>query len=232
MSKISAQNGISMQRAYHFVSLRHGLDDLSQRHLKISRLDDLNDPFELWAIAQSDRRVREGIAATKAEMSRQFGLLCFSLDWHNPLLWSHYAERHRGLALGFDVDEQILEPVSYRKTRPVLTTIDPKVAHWLLFTKYIGWDYEQEARIFTSLEDRDSETNLYFAKFSKQLILREVIAGPLCTATERELREVTALTPEIKFTRARLAFKTFRVVADRRGFPNSLDASRRSRRDS
>jgi hypothetical protein len=40
-----------MPRAYHFISLQHGLDDLRQRHLKISRLDDLNDPFELWAIA-------------------------------------------------------------------------------------------------------------------------------------------------------------------------------------
>jgi hypothetical protein len=207
-----------MQRSYHFVSLRHGLDDLRQRHLKISQLDDLNDPFELWAIAQPDRRLRQSIKATKVKMSRQFGLLCFSLDWHNPVLWSHYADRHRGLALGFDVDEEILNPVSYRKTRPVLTTIDGKVAQWLLFTKYIGWDYEQEARIFTSLEDRDPETSLYFANFSKQLILREVIAGPLCTATEQELREATGSTPEIKFTRARLAFKTFRVVTDRRGF--------------
>jgi hypothetical protein len=41
-----------MRRAYHFVSLGHGLDDLRQRHLKIARLDEINDPFELWAIAQ------------------------------------------------------------------------------------------------------------------------------------------------------------------------------------
>jgi hypothetical protein len=33
-----------MRRAYHFVSLQHGLDDLRRRRLKISRLDDLNDP--------------------------------------------------------------------------------------------------------------------------------------------------------------------------------------------
>jgi hypothetical protein len=207
-----------MQRAYHFVSLQHGLDDIRRRHLKISRLDDLNDPFELWAIAQSDRRLRQGIKATKVEIARQYGLLCFSLNWHNPVLWSHYADRHRGLALGFDVDEQILKPVSYRKTRPVLTTIDATVAHWLLFTKYIDWNYEHEARIFTSLEDPDRATGLYFAHFTEQLILREVIAGPLCTATEQELREATGSTAKIKFTRARLAFKTFRIVADRRGF--------------
>lgn len=98
-----------MQRAYHFISLQHGLDDLRRQHLKISRLDDLNDPFELWAIAQPDRRVRQALKNTKDEMAQQCGLLCFSLDWHNPLLWSHYADRHRGIALGFDIDDQILD---------------------------------------------------------------------------------------------------------------------------
>lgn len=101
------------------VSLPHGLDDLRQRHLKIAQLDDLNDPFELWAIAQPDQHLRQDIRATKQQMAEQYGLLCFSLDWQNPLLWSHYADRHRGLALGFDVNEQKLNPVSYVKDRPV-----------------------------------------------------------------------------------------------------------------
>jgi hypothetical protein len=207
-----------MQRAYHFASLHHGLDDLRQRHLKIAQLDELNDPFELWAIAQPDRHLRQALKTTKQEMARQYGLLCFSLDRHNPLLWSHYADRHRGLALGFDVDEKILKPVSYRRSRPVLKKIDLEVANWLLFTKYVDWDYEREARIFTSLEDRDPQTGLYFVNFSEQLILREVIAGPLCTASEHELREAADSTTGVKFTKARLAFKTFGVVADQRGF--------------
>jgi hypothetical protein len=63
-----------MQRAYHFVSLHHGLDDLRKRRLKIAQLDELNDPFELWAIAQPDRRLRTAIRATKQEMAQQFGL--------------------------------------------------------------------------------------------------------------------------------------------------------------
>jgi hypothetical protein len=207
-----------MQRAYHFVSLEHGLDNLHRRHLKISRLDDLNDPFELWAVAQPDSRVRQALKATKEVMARQHGLLCFSLDWHNPLLWSHYADRHRGIALGFDVNEQILKPVSYRKTRPILKTIDLKVPDWLLFTKYVDWHYENEARIFTSLQDSDPQTGLYFADFNEQLILREVIAGPLCSASEQLLREATGSTARVKVTKARLAFRSFRVVTNRRGF--------------
>lgn len=207
-----------MRRAFHFVSVRNGFDDLRHRHLKIAQLDELNDPFELWAIAQPDRRLRQAFRATKQEMAQRFGLLCFSLDWHNPLLWSHYAERHRGLALGFDVDEQILKPVSYVKTRPVLTQINIEVAHWLLFTKYVDWQYEQEARIFTTLEDRDPQTGLYFGDFGDQLVLREVIAGPLSAVTKGELGDAIGSTAGVKFTKARLAFKSFRVVADQRGF--------------
>ena len=109
-------------RAYHFVSVRNVLDDLRRRHLKIAQLDELNDPFELWAIDQRDRRLRQAFRATKQQMAERFGLLCFSLDWHNPVLWSHYADKHRGVALGFDVDEQILRPISYVKIRPVLKT--------------------------------------------------------------------------------------------------------------
>lgn len=208
-----------MQRAYHFVSLQFGLDDLRRRRLNISRLNDLNDPFELWAIAQPDRRVRQALKETKEEMARNYGLLCFSLDWHNPVLWSHYADRHRGIALGFDIDEHILKPVLYRKTRPFLKTIDLKVANQLLFTKYFDWSYEHEARVFTVLNERDPQTDLYFADFNKQLVLREVIAGPVCPASLEELRQANGSTAGVKFTKTRLAFKTFRVVIDQRGFP-------------
>jgi hypothetical protein len=206
------------QRAYHFVSLGHGLDDLRQRHLKIAQIDDLNDPFELFVFKQSDRRFRQANRATKQELAQQHGLLCFSLDWHNPLMWSHYADRHRGLALGFDVDQQILKQVSYIENRPFPNKIDIEVAHSLLFTKYAGWNYEREARIYTSLEDRDPKTGLYFGEFGEQLVLREVIAGPLCEVTEQELRNATGSTTKVKFRKARLAFKTFRVVTNLRGF--------------
>lgn len=209
-----------MQRAYHFVPLCHGLDDLRQRHLKIAQLDELNDPFELWAIAQPNQHLRRAFRATKRLMAEEHGVLCFSLDWHNPLLWSHYADRHRGLALGFDVSEEILKPVSYVNARPLLTELNLQVANWLLFTKYKDWRYEKEARIFTTLQDRDPKTGLYFGDFGEQLVLREVIAGPLCTATREELFNATGSATEIILKKARLAFKTFRIVTDQREFKN------------
>lgn len=76
---------------------------------------------------------------------------------------SSEGHRHRGLALGFDVADEILKPVSYVEQRPTLTTIDPTVAKWLLFTKFADWRYEQETRVFTTLQERDP-SGLYFGQ--------------------------------------------------------------------
>lgn len=37
-------------RAYHFVPADHGIENIKLRHLKIARLDDLNDPFEVRTV--------------------------------------------------------------------------------------------------------------------------------------------------------------------------------------
>jgi hypothetical protein len=204
-------------RACHFVSSGYALDDLRHRRLKIARLDELNDPFELWAIAQPDPRLRRGFRNYKNEMAQRHGVLCFSLSWHNPLLWSHYAEKHHGVALGFDISSDILTGVTYLKRRPALKEINIEVARRLLYTKYIDWKYEQEVRVYTGLEERD-ESGLYFADFCDQIVLREVIVGPLSRVTRQDLHDALGRKSGVQFTKGRLAFNSFRVVTDQRGF--------------
>lgn len=98
-------------------------------------------------------RVTRGSAASsglrnyKKEMSERFGMICFCKHWHNPLLWSHYAEKHRGMCLGFDVDDRGLRPVKYVKERSALKMPPTKESmDILLFTKYRDWKYEEELR--------------------------------------------------------------------------------------
>ena len=52
-------------RVYHFLPAIYALDDIEKRHLKISELDQLNDPFELWCVSQEDRRLRESLLGFK-----------------------------------------------------------------------------------------------------------------------------------------------------------------------
>jgi len=205
-------------RAYHLLPTGHALENLRHRRLKIAQLDDLNDPFELWAFAQPDRKLREGLRSWKKEMARKFGMVCFSLSWHNPLLWSHYADRHRGIALAFDVNGDILKRVAYAEARPNLHEVNLEAVQCLLFTKFIGWRYEDEARIFTRLEEPDPDSGLYFAEFNEHVVLREVIVGPLCEVTRRDLQKILATDEkDVKLIKARLAFNSFRIVSDQRG---------------
>jgi hypothetical protein len=213
-------------RAYHLLSSHYALDNLRRRRLKIARLDDLNDPFDLWALAQPDRVLRMALRHHRKQFSRRFGMVCFSLSWQNPLLWSHYGDRHRGMALGFDLNPAKCKEVKYVAERPVLKKVDLGVSHELLFTKFVDWKYEEEVRTFVNLSDIDPETKLYFADFGDDCLLREVIIGPLCDVKATELREALGEpnSGEVVLTKARLAFNSFRVVTDQRGL--SVDSER------
>jgi hypothetical protein len=156
-------------RLFHFINLEYGLDDIRRRRLKISLIPDLNDPFELLSIELSNRDLRQAIRAAIEGISKNGGILCFSKRWSNPVQWSHYADRHRGLCLGFEIPDSLLLPVSYATGRLIseanqlLTTNcaaneDNEAAVLkLLSTKYSHWKYENEMRCFVSLLDKDPE---------------------------------------------------------------------------
>ncbi len=206
-------------RVYHFLSAKYALDDIKHRRLKIATFDDLNDPYELWAVGQPDRQLRRGLRRWKAIMTRDYGMLCFSRGWRNPLLWSHYADRHGGMVLGFDVNDVSLKYVKYVTERPVFTNIDERTVQDLLFTKFKDWQYEQETRVFTRLQERDRATRLYFADFTEDLRLREVISGPLCTTTKSRIEEALRhYEGPVTLTKARLGFTSFQIVKNKKGF--------------
>jgi hypothetical protein len=166
-------------RAYHLTSAAHALSNLRHRRLKIATFNDLNDPFELWAVAQPNPALRLGLRRWKEQIAAAYGVLCFSKTWDNPVLWSHYADRHRGMALGFDVDSDMVREVTYAERRPRFNRVDELTLHKLLYTKQRDWQYEKEVRVYARLEERDEATGLYFADFNVHMVLREVITGPL-----------------------------------------------------
>lgn len=151
-------------------------------------------------------------------MNKQFGMICFSKRWNNPLLWSHYADKHRGICLGFEVDERGLKQVRYVSKRTNLK-IPPTAASIseLLFTKFLDWQYEEEWRNWCRLEKRNGD--FYFCAFDNSLQLSEVIAGPLCEITKAEIDEaLEGYTNTVEIIKSRLAFKSFQVVKNLKGF--------------
>lgn len=213
---------MSVIRVYHFLPTRYALDDIKNRRIKIAQIDQLNDPFELWCVTQDNKELREHLRRYKREMDKQYGLLCFCKGWSNPLLWSHYADKHRGMCLGFDIRADSIAPVNYVEERvpieyPFRESIQ-KISDQLLWTKYIDWQYEEELRIWIKFLDRDPITQFYFCNFDEKIQLKEIIAGPLCKVPETEIRHALGDVTDVNLIQARLAFKTFRVVRIGWGF--------------
>jgi hypothetical protein len=211
-------------QAYHFIAAAHGLDDLRRRRLKIATLDELNDPFDLLGVNLGDQPLRHAFRVMRDELSKSHGLLCFSRDWRNPVLWSHYADRHRGLCFAFDIPDDLVGPVHYSRRRLAVDAeslrnprqLSPNQARELLFTKFSHWRYENEVRGFVTLEDRDPETGLYFADFGEKLRLAGVIVGAQSDISRGKLGDALGnLQPTVEVFKARLAFRTFRVVRQR-----------------
>lgn len=214
-------------RLYHLLKAEHALENLRKRRLKIAQLGDLNDPFELVAVDHGNPDHRNIWKSWKQAQEVKWGMLCFSKTWRNPVLWSHYAEKHRGMCLGFEVDDELLMPVSYTKKRMQVDLdglyksgkLDQKLMNKLMRTKFSDWSYEREVRVYAALKSKDAETGLYFSDFNNQMRLTDVIVGPLCEEKEDSVRNNLQEQDEgANLIKARLAFRTFDVVRNKQGF--------------
>jgi len=214
-------------RVFHFLNADHGQDDIARRRVRISRFRDLNDPFELLAVKNEDEKFRKGLRSWGEHFDKVYGLLCFSRDWHNPLLWGHYADKHRGLCLGFDLADTLVRRVNYVSERIPLRfekgdpsrALDKGFVEHLLLTKYEHWRYEDEVRVLIELSPKlPNEKGSYFFPFSGKLVLRNVILGARCKLSiDRVRKDVrSGYGKAASVTQARLAFKRFAVVYDER----------------
>jgi hypothetical protein len=210
-------------RAYHFLIVRHALDDIAKRRLKISLYDDLNDPFELYAAELSDQRLRLAYRKFKETTTKRCGLLCFSKSWGSPLLWSHYGDRHRGAALEIELSGDHANEMSYEPARLALD-IRRKLSSGGLGkadldriwrTKIKQWKCAEEVRMFLSLDDPPDAYGLHFCNLGGPVDLKGVILGPLCTASVADIARVLPKGQSLRLRKSRLAFKTFSVVGNK-----------------
>lgn len=211
-------------RLYNLSDATHALINIKQRRLKVSRIADLNDPFELLSVNLRDKRLREAFRSAREIIHSENGVLCFSRSWSNPVLWSHYADKHRGICLGFDVDDSCVMPVNYMtdltkfKLDANATTsfLTKDYIRQLLSTKFNDWKYEDEARVYVSLDPSMAEGGLYFVEFSEKMRLREIILGVRCEIPVAKARELAGRFPhDVYVIKARLAFTKFSVVENK-----------------
>lgn len=92
-------------------------------------------------------------------------ILCFSENYNDILMWSHYADNNKGFCLEFDankINTRKLYPIMYEKEPPCLPDLYDKCQKGLVditflqniyvTTKYKNWSYEKELRYVDSKE--------------------------------------------------------------------------------
>ncbi len=199
---------------YHFRNDRYGLRSLREKRLRISRINELNDPFELVGCNLSDRDKRKAFQVMKDKLNKDKGLLCFSASWRSPVQWAHYTDNHKGICMGFEVQDEFLMKVKYVNSRLKCSDkINAEYMQTILSTKFSHWSYEKEHRVFLGLNHSEIEHGHYFEPFSDKLKLNKVIVG--CNSELKRIDIMTALGKDefdIEIFKARPAFGSFRIV--------------------
>ena len=209
-------------RVYHFLSLQNALSDIALCRIRVSRYHELNDPYELMAANVGPPAIRSAVKANREGMEKEAGILCFTKEYKRPILWSHYADKHRGVCLGFDLRDDVAVEVKYVRERVPLVSPDGKSAaddetiNSMLFSKDADWNYEGEVRVHIQLRTVPIvEDGQYFLPLSSDLALQEVILGARCPMPSETVRKLVDRCHEgVAVRNAALAFKWFSVVAD------------------
>ena len=209
-------------RVYYFTAEQFALSNIINERIKISLWDDLNDPFELSGIDLSDKDFRSAFNAGRKTQREFSGVICFSRGWNYPMLWGHYGDKHKGICLGFDIEDKHIEKIHYstEKLKPEIDMnkknggLTIEIVKKLLCWKYKGWEYEDEVRIIVQLKERDS-SGFYFTDFKGNMELKEIILGHRSNLKlEQVAKYLCSYKTEVSVFKSRIAFKKYEVVRD------------------
>lgn len=165
-----------MVTLYKYISVKYAKDIIANGRLKMSNGESFNDPFELLVC-------RKGNVSEKRIEGLQ--ILCLTNSREMKLMWSHYADSHKGLCLAVKVPKECVYPVVYSGKRPFVgCDIDAMMkrtqrsvkknlaksyeglpsSYKIALIKDRKWSYEKEYRIVLTEKDiRDlADGNNYF----------------------------------------------------------------------
>lgn len=133
---------------------RYFTDIILKSRLYAAPYFDLNDPMEgRYLYNQSDGKIDEDMARKLKGDKEKVRVCSLSRDPNNELMWSHYAEGHKGVAIGVEVDRTKYEvrPINYDGLHQIgLNNFHSGSAIDVLSHKLDVWRYEEEERVFTN----------------------------------------------------------------------------------
>lgn len=175
-----------------------------------SPLKNLNDPFEglidssdvdlLGMLFKKESKNVVNEFNNFSELINKKGIYCLSKTFANEVMWSLYADSHKGFCVEYDL-EKILEIYNFYKIRPLAHLLEIKYQNTIpqnLFTNIIlkkdlldtlqgfagikskAWEYEKEVRIiseFAGLLDYDFRAlkSIYFGVRANEKDINQTI---------------------------------------------------------
>lgn len=218
---------------YYFTSTEFALKALRDRRLKIVHINELSDPFQLFAGNFSDSDGQSKLETFRNKMNGEKGIVCFSKNYADPMLWSHYADHHRGVALVFEIPDDQAIATHYQPER-FRSDVDAAMQHGefteldfpaLIAAKFPSAQYENEVRLICGLNDHfcqmDSKgKKVYFESLRLEsygvdaLKLVGLIRGAHCDLKPADIASELLAVDLLLVQDARLDLSSFRVVAD------------------
>jgi len=169
--KLRRLNESSQKTLYSFRPInKYSISDLIKNELTIADPDTFNDPFDtpLFSYLEfQSSQIKENPdydIKPLIDAYKHIKVRCFvkhkersrKQPFENQLMWSHYADSHRGICIRYKFDADITIEDEKEKIFSILYNVDykleikpdnPKSLKFLLATKEKCWKYENEVRL-------------------------------------------------------------------------------------
>ena len=187
---------------YKYMSFESAEKVLMSNLIKVTPPNEFNDPFDILPGGYSGdtKKAAESYCTTNPEkfenklknrkftelqnkFSKDFGIISLSENKNNILMWSHYADNHKGVVIGFKTEkfDKIPMKVEYKNERVNIPLDDEKAHEYrqavlnTLKTKYKDWIYENEYRCLLELKNCTENNGMYFMELKGSIT--KVVSG-------------------------------------------------------
>lgn len=180
-------------------NFKNFVDIILKNRLYAAQYKDLNDPMEgqyYYHRGELNRTIRDKILEEKGTLR----ILSLSRVNNNQLMWSHYADGHKGVAIGVRIDqtEYDVQPIEYDGIVTIRSSdYNGQTAREILRHKLEVWSYEEEVRVF-------QRNQMFIDVKIEEIILGQRVSNQN-VGLIRDLLE--KINPEIKIRRAEELFE-------------------------
>ena len=155
-----------------------------------------------------DQYYKESVAKINAAL----GILSLTRRWDSTLMWSHYANSHKGFCIGLNIDDAFFKEYRDKLTGEIMFMAvqyaderikvpmgkDERIDPFVMLRKSPDWKYEEEERLLVGLKKASKRIqkkpfDIYLYKVPHSLI-KEIIAG--ANISDSDLNEIKRFCKE------------------------------------